>query len=64
MKTKQDNNVTNRTGAIHVKLETELSSLIKPSVVYDENQVGQQHHRLYKCTFIVKMILNICDQLD
>ena len=47
MKTKQDNDVTNRTNVVHAKLKTELSSLIGPSVVCDENQVRQQHDRLY-----------------
>ena len=48
MKTKQDNDVTNRTNVVHAKLKTELSSLIGPSVVCDENQVRQQHDRLYR----------------
>lgn len=43
MKTKQNNDITDRTGTIYAKNDTELSWLIEPGVVYDENQIGQQH---------------------
>lgn len=37
-KTKQDNHITNHIDMFYVKTKTELSGLIWPSVVYDENQ--------------------------
>ena len=37
MKTKQDNDVTNRTDVVYATNEIELPSLIRPSVVCDEN---------------------------
>ena len=36
-KTKQDNDVTNRTDTVYATNEIELPSLIRPSVVCDEN---------------------------
>ena len=41
MKTKQDNDMTDYTSAIYAKNKTELLCLIKPGVIYDENQIGQ-----------------------
>ena len=35
-------------GTLYAPNETELSCLIKPGKVCDENQTGQQHDRLYK----------------
>ena len=35
MKTRLDNDVTRSTNVVYIKNETELSWLIKPSVVYD-----------------------------
>lgn len=36
MKTRQDNNVTNRIDLVYAKNDTKLSGLIRPSVIYDE----------------------------
>ena len=41
MKTKQNNGVADRTSAIYVKNKTKLSWLIEPSMIYEENQIGQ-----------------------
>ena len=46
-KTKQDNDMTNRTSAIYAENETELPWPIELSVVYEENQTEQGHDRLY-----------------
>ena len=48
-KTRQKNNVTDLTSAIYVEKEIELSRPIRPIVVYDENQIGQQHDQSYRC---------------
>ena len=37
MKTKQDNNVTDHIGAIHIENETMLSWSIEPGALCDEN---------------------------
>ena len=39
----QDNDMTDRTSAVYIENEIELSWLIGPGAVYDKNQVGQQH---------------------
>lgn len=39
--TRQDNNVTNYRGAIYVKIETKLSSLIRKDAIYNEKLIGQ-----------------------
>ena len=48
MKTRHDNNVIDRIGAIYAENETELSWPIRPDAVYEENQMGQWHDWLYK----------------
>lgn len=37
MKTRHDNNMTDRIGAVHAENEIELSWLIRPSAVCDKN---------------------------
>lgn len=49
MKTKQDNNVTDQTGALYVENDIELSWPIGPGAVYDEFQRGQRCDQSYKC---------------
>ena len=49
MKTKEDNDVIDRIGAIYAENETELSWPIRLSVVYDKNQTRQQHDLLNRC---------------
>lgn len=44
-KTRQDNNMTNNTGAIYIKNETEMSWPIGSGKVYDGNQIGQRCDR-------------------
>ena len=39
----QDNDMTDRTSAVYIENEIELSWLIGLGAVYDENQIGQQH---------------------
>ena len=39
MKTRQDNDVTDHTGAIYVENNIELSWPIESGVVYDKNQI-------------------------
>ena len=48
-KTKQDNDMTNSIGLVYAKTEIELSRLIWPGAVYDENQTWQWRDWLYKC---------------
>ena len=50
MKTRQDNNEIDRTIVVYAENEIELSRLIRPSAVLDEDQTGQQHDRSYKCS--------------
>ena len=40
MKTKWDNDMTNRTGAIYTKKDTKILWSIESSVDYDENHIG------------------------
>ena len=42
-KTKQDNDMIDRIGAIYIENDAELSSLSGPSAVSNKNQIGQQH---------------------
>ena len=42
MKTKQDNNVTNRIDAVYAQNETQLLYLIILGAVCDENETGQR----------------------
>ena len=39
MKTKQDNDMTNRISLVYTEIETKLSVPLWPSVVYVENQI-------------------------
>lgn len=41
MKTKQDNDITNCTGMVNPRNETELSCPIGPGAIYDENHIGE-----------------------
>ena len=42
MKTKEDNDVIGSTSAVYAKNETKLSWPIRPSAIYDKNQIEQQ----------------------
>ena len=59
MKTRQDNDMTDRAGVVYVKNKTKLSWLIKPSVVYDESQIGQRHDQSYRYNLRQKRYLTI-----
>ena len=48
-KTKHDNNVTDRIGLAYAETETEILATIQPSVICNENRIGQQHDRSYRC---------------
>ena len=48
MKTKYDNDMTDRIGAVYAKNGIKLSWPIQPSVVYDENQTKQQRDWIYR----------------
>ena len=54
IKTKKDNNVTNRIGLVYVGIEIELMGSIWSSAVYDENKIGQWCGRSYKCVLCQK----------
>ena len=41
MKTRHDNDMTDHTSAIYAKNNNDMSSLIGPGIVYDENKKGQ-----------------------
>lgn len=43
-----------RIGLVYVEIETELSRHIWLSVVYDENQMGEQHNRLDRVPTLTK----------
>ena len=45
IKTKQDNDVTKRIGAIYVKNDIELSQSMRLSVVFDEDKIGNVTNR-------------------
>ena len=47
-KIRQDNDMIDRNGAVYAKNEIELSSSIRPTIVCDENQIGQWCDRSYK----------------
>ena len=42
-KTRQDNKVTDRIGAVYIKNETKLSKPIGLGAICDQNKIGQQH---------------------
>ena len=47
-KTRQDNDVTNRTGVIFVEYDIELSRLMGHYAVYNKDETEQQCDRLYR----------------
>lgn len=47
MKSRQDNDMTNRIGVISVEYDTKLSRLIELCVVYDEDKTRQRCDRSY-----------------
>ena len=49
MKTRKENDVIDRIGMFYVENDIELSWLIGPCVVYDENQTWQRRDQSYKC---------------
>lgn len=48
MKTRQANNVTDRTNLIYAENKTNLPCPIKSSVMCDENHIGQRRDQSYK----------------
>ena len=54
IKTRKDNNVTNRIGLVYVRIETELMGSIWSSAVHDENKIGQRCDRSYRCVLCQK----------
>lgn len=50
-KTKQHNNKIDLIDAVYAKKETDLSWLIKSSVICDENKTEQWHGWLYRCDY-------------
>ena len=50
MKTRQDNNITDRIGMVYVETETEMLGNIWPKMISDENQIGQRYDN---CTGVV-----------
>lgn len=54
MKTRQENNVTNRTSAVYAENNTELLRPIELGEDCDENQIKQRHERSYKCDLYQK----------
>ena len=49
VKTKQDNDMIDRTSGVYVENNIELSWLIGLGAVCDKNQIGQQCDLLYRC---------------
>ena len=49
MKTRQDNNMIDRTDVVYAKNEIDLSWLVRLGAVYNENQIGQCREWSYKC---------------
>ena len=49
MKIIKDNNMTNHIGAFYVKNDKELLWSIRSGATYDNNWIGQQCDRSYKC---------------
>ena len=45
MKTRKGNDVIDSTGVVYTESEIEVSWLIRLGVIYDKNQIGQQHDR-------------------
>ena len=48
-KTKQDNYMIDCTSVISIEYNTEVSRKIGLCAVYDEDEIGQWHDRLYRC---------------
>ena len=53
-KTRQDNNMTDRTGAVYVENGNELSWPIKSGANYDENQIWKLRYWSYRCNLCRK----------
>ena len=51
MKTRQETYEVDCTGVIYVENETELPCVIRPSVVYDKNQIVQWHNQLISMVY-------------
>lgn len=51
MKTRQKTYEVDRTSVIYVENETELPCVIRQSVVYDKNQIGQWHNQLISMVY-------------
>ena len=49
-KKKQNSDVTNRMGVVYLENDTEQLWSIGPSVVCDENKIGELRDRYYKCS--------------
>lgn len=49
IKTRQDNDMIDFIGVVHVETETELLGPIEPSMVSYQNETGQQHGQWYRC---------------
>ena len=54
IKTRKDNNVTNCTGMVYTKNEIELYKPIRPIFICEENQIGLQRNRSYRCGLLQK----------
>ena len=61
MKTRQDNDVTDHTSAVHVEIRIELSWLIGQNAFYHENQIGERHDRSDSVRSMTKTKLNYHD---
>ena len=59
MKTRQDNDVTNRIGLVYVKTKPQFSGPIWSGAVYDENQIRQWRDWYYRCGLRRKRYLTI-----
>ena len=67
-KTRQYNDVTDRTGPLYTKIETKLLWPIRRGIVYGEDQIGQWHDWFYRCdlcrnqNWIIMTDKTKCDQ--
>ena len=51
-KTKQDNNMIDRIGAVYTENKIEQLWLIGPSAAYNKNQTGQQYDKSYRYSLL------------
>ena len=51
-KTKQDNNMIDRIGAVYTENKIEQLWLIGPSTTYNKNQTGQQYDKSYRYSLL------------